>query len=297
MKIRAQETWMALVLLALFSMLDLQCSTCHAFEGRISAALEVGGQNQTFFYTVGTNELRIERGETDRPYTKDLVNLDTGDITLLFPNNRSFVKLKASTERESAHPPGMPAIPTLPPGVGPPSRALPGTAGQIGPTNLPGMSPPPVMPQHPNMPPMPQIPSGTSGGMPAMPMMPPMAMEPMELTATTDTTNLLGYPCMRYEIKQRGDVMEIWATDRLLPFQPYLQNQPHRFGPQMIEEQWGELLAAKKLFPLLATLKFGDGIERMRFEVRTVTPDKEPDPDGALFQPPPDYREIQPLPF
>ena len=91
--------------------------------------------------------------------------------------------------------------------------------------------------------------------------------------------------------------MEIWATDQLLPYQPWRQNQPPRFGPPRIEEQWGELLKAKKLFPLLATLKFEHGPEYLRFEVKSVTPEKIEDRDGALFQPPADYREIQPLPF
>jgi hypothetical protein len=92
--------------------------------------------------------------------------------------------------------------------------------------------------------------------------------------------------------------MEIWATDQLLPYQPWRQNQqPPRFGPQMLEEQWGELLAAKKLFPLLATLKRENGPERLRFEVKSVTPQKAQDQDGALFQPPADYHEVQPLPF
>jgi len=75
-----------------------------------------------------------------------------------------------------------------------------------------------------------------------MPMMPPMMMEPLSLTATGDRTNLLGYACERFEIKRRGEGMEIWATTQLLPFQPYVPNQPHRFGPRGIEEQWGDLL-------------------------------------------------------
>jgi Domain of unknown function (DUF4412) len=144
-------------------------------------------------------------------------------------------------------------------------------------------------------------------GMPVMPAMPAMMMEKAELKPTTDTTNLLGYPCTRYELRQRGEVMEIWATDKLLPFQPYLQNQPHRFGPRLIEEQWGELLKAKKLFPLLAILRFEapsappgaapppPGPERMRFEVKSIKPEKIT--DETLFQPPLGYQEIQPLPF
>jgi hypothetical protein len=142
---------------------------------------------------------------------------------------------------------------------------------------------------------------GISGGMPAMPAMPmpmmPGMMEKTELQDTGQKTNLLGFTCEQYEIQQRGETMEIWATDQLFPFQPYVQNQPHRFGPRMIEEQWPELVKAKKVFPLLATLKFDNGAERFRFEVQSVTPEKLTDKDAELFQPPTNYFEIQPLPF
>lgn len=143
--------------------------------------------------------------------------------------------------------------------------------------------------------------------MPMPAMIPQMMMDKLELKATTDTTNLLGYPCTRYMLKQRGEVMEIWATDKLLPFPPYVQHQPRHFGPRMMEEEWGGLLKAKKLFPLLAVLRFEmssvpgqaspapTGPERMRFEVQRVTPKRIT--DDALFRPPPDYHEIQPLPF
>jgi len=133
--------------------------------------------------------------------------------------------------------------------------------------------------------------------MPAMPMMPPPMMEKVELKATGEKTNLLGFACEKFEIKQRGETMEIWATDQMLPFQNYVRNQPHRFGPRMIEEQWGGLLTAKKLFPLRASLRFDNGSERFRFEVQSVTPQKLTDDDAKLFQPPTNYFEIQPLPF
>ena len=168
----------------------------------------------------------------------------------------------------------MPATPPMPPGVGPQAGA----------------------------------PGGAMAAMPAMPPMPmpPMPMEKMELKATADTTNLLGYTCVRYELSQRGESMEIWATDKLPAFEPYLQNQGHRFGPRMIEDQWGELLKAKKLFPLLAVLRFAPpspptgaapavGTERMRFEVKSITPERIE--DDTLFQPPPDYHELQAMPF
>jgi hypothetical protein len=133
--------------------------------------------------------------------------------------------------------------------------------------------------------------------MPAMPMMPMMPMPQAELKATDQTTNLLGFLCTRYELKQRGETMDIWATDQLLPFQPYLASQPHRFGPRGIEEQWQEMLKAKKLFPVLVVLKLENGSERLRFELTSIKPEQIQDRDGTLFRPPSDYREIQPLPF
>ena len=132
--------------------------------------------------------------------------------------------------------------------------------------------------------------------MPAMPMM-AMPEEKSELTATGEKTNILGYACARYELKQRGQSMEIWATGELFAFEPYRENQRHRFGPRMIEDEWGDSLKAKNLFPLAATLKFDNGPERYRFEVKSVTPETINDDDGKLFQPPSDYRETQPLPF
>jgi hypothetical protein len=56
-----------------------------AFEGHITASQNRNGDIQTIFYTVGTNALRIERGETNRPYARNLIALDTGAVTLLFP--------------------------------------------------------------------------------------------------------------------------------------------------------------------------------------------------------------------
>jgi hypothetical protein len=238
-----------------------------AFEGRITVTITRSVEAQTLQYTVGTNCLRVERLETDRPYAKNLVARDTGEITLLFLHNRSFMRLPAQTRMQA--PVGAPQLPSPNPAIAP---ANPSSA------TMPPI-PPGVGPQ-------------TGAGISAMP------MEPMELKVTVDKTNLLGLACEKLEIKQRGEVMEIWATDKLVPFQPYLQNQPHRFGPRMIEEQWGEMLKSKKLFPLLAILKFENGTERLRFEVKSIAPESIKKEDAEkLFLPPPDYQEIQPLPF
>jgi hypothetical protein len=226
-------------------------STAVAFEGRIHAVMIRGNQTDALLYTVGTNCLRVENTATNWPNPVDILDRNSGALTLLFPNNRSFVRVPSAPEETTA--PGAPAMPA-----------------------------------------MPNMSASAGGGMPVMPM-PPMVK--LELKATGETTNLLGYTCARYEIKQRGETMEIWATDQLFPFQPYVQNQPRRFGPRMIEEQWAELAKAQKLFPLLATLKLNQGPERFRYEVKSITPQKLTDEDAPLFQPPPDYLEIHPLPF
>jgi hypothetical protein len=264
------------------------------FTGRIQATLTRGGEVQTFITTAGTNCVRIERGETDRPYARNLIDRATGEVTLLFPHNRSYTRLPNHQDPNAEVPPGRPA--GLPPQGFPPPGGMPtpptvAPAG-IGPANLPpGAPPPPAMPQMPQMPQMPAM----GGG---MPMMPPMdMMEKAGLNATGQKTNLLGYTCEKYEIRQRGEVMEIWATDALMPFQPWLSTQPHRFGPRQIEEQWSELLKARKLFPLRASLKFGNDTERLCFEVKSITTGKIEDRDGALFQPPPDYHKLEPMPF
>ena len=279
-----------------------------AFEGRITAALTRGGQATPLLYTAGTNCLRVEITVPDQPNPVNLLDLPSGEMTLLFPNNRTFVRLKHGSATVPVAPVGVPPTGLGEPGSDTrpafnPTRSVPGQRPETA-----GDTPAPPMPQMPVMPNMP-----AAGGMPAMPpmpMMPPPMMEKMELMAMGDKTNLLGFACKKYEIKQRGEVMEIWATERLFPFQPYQQNQPHRFGPRMIEEQWGDLLKAKKLFPLLAVLRFerppapgggtppAAGPERYRFEVLSITPEKINSDDASkLFQPPPGYIEIQPLPF
>ena len=303
-----------------------------AFEGRISAISAREGPPVPLLYTVGTNYLRVEMTDTNWPNAIDILDRNSGQMTLVFPHNGTFVRLKAAANNSSASPPGFPQMPSgLPPGIGPQARSNPPGASAmpmrpqmpvppqrlppgVGPTNLPGMSAMPAMPAPPgglppgigpqaqtpgaagppaapNMPGMPGNPG--MGSMPAMPMMP----EGMELQATGEKTNLLGYACERYDIQQRGETMEIWATDQLPPFQAYLPNQPPGFGPPMIEEHWARLVSAKKLFPLQASLRADNGVERYRFEVQSITPARLTENDYKRFQPPEGYVEIQPRPF
>lgn len=237
-----------------------------AFEGRMEAAVTRGQDVATLHYTSGANLIRIERTGAEWPHAVNLVQRESGEVTLVFPHNRTFVRLIAGGAR---------------------TREDQLTVQ---------MNPPPTPSRIPNMPQPPPGIGRQPPGMPAMPpTMPPTPVEPPELTATQEKKEILGYACTRYEIRQRGEVMEIWATEKLLPFHQWMQNQMPRFGPRMIEEQWAELLRERKLFPLLATLRFEEGSERMRFEVTLIQPGKIG--DATLFEPPKDYHEVQPLPF
>lgn len=206
---------------------------------------------------------------------------------------------------------------SMPPGGGPQPGTVPGTAqtplatGRPGP---PGGMPAGIEPRTasvgasgsamPNAPAMAQmppgmpagsgLPPGMAGGMPAMP---PMMIQKLELEPTGQTTNILGYSCQQFEIKQRGQTMEVWATDQLLPYQPYLRAQPHRLGPRLLEEQWAELVTALKLFPMQGSLRSDSGRERFRFEVTSISPGKIEEPNDALFEAPQDYHETEPRPF
>jgi hypothetical protein len=295
---------------ALAFALSLDPSDVLAFEGRITAVLTRGGETQTVLYTVGASQMRIERAETNWPYAKNIVERESGAVTLVFPHNRSFVRLKPAAEFGSAQFPGPAPTPLpparLPPGIAPQPIPAPGTP--VVPSPLPpaqplapGDFPPGTRPLTAPSAPSPSFASAApQPAVPAMPTVPPVPMMPREqldLKATDQTTNLLGYTCTRYELKQGGAVMEIWATDQLLPFQAWLPNQTSRFGPRMLEERWADLLKAKKLFPLLAILRIEKGPERLRFEIKEIKPTKIDDPGGVLFKPPADYHEIDSLPF
>lgn len=274
-----------------------------AFEGRIEIVITLRSETTPLLYTVGPNSLRIEVTGSEKPNPIDLVDLKSRALTILFPHNRSFVRLSPGRAGGSPAPP-TPQMPAMPPGVGPQSPGIPAGAQNVPPDSVPGgKMPARPMPQMPAMPPGVGPQSGAGAGMPQMPMMPAMPPmgEKMELKATGKKEKLLGFNCEQYEIKQRGETMEIWATDQLFSYQPYVRKQQPRFGPRMIEEHWPDLLTEKKLFPLRVILRVDRprdqtaGTERFRFEVKSVKPEKIDEKD--LFQPPPNYIETRPLPF
>jgi hypothetical protein len=251
------------------------------FEGRINATLTRGHQIDALLYTVGTNFIRVEMTAANRPNPVDIVDRNTGELTLLFPNNRSFVRLKSDEN--------TPAL-----AGGPPATPNPPVDSSFGPTPVPRQ---PVLPQMPGAPAPPNQPALPERP-PAIPVpMPPAMMPKMDLLDTGIKTNLLGFECEQYEIKQHGETMEIWATGKLFPFEPYMRNQPHRFTPPAIEARWAKLAKEKRLFPLLATLKFNNGAEFFRFEVNSIVMAKINVDDDKLFKPPTNYFETQPQQF
>ena len=283
----------------------LLAATNAPFVGRITATLAQGDQSMPLLFTVGTNAVRVEITDTTRPHPVNIRDRHSEALTLVFPHNRSFVRLaSAMPPPAQPGPAGMPPLPQPVPAAPGFPPGPPAPPPLIGPTNLPGVPPvslptPPAAPA--GLPPGIGPQSGGAPGlaagpgmaaMPMMPMMPPMMESPPELKATGQKTNLLGYTCQQFELSQHGRKMEIWATERLLPFPGYLRQQPPRFGPRMIEEQWAELLRARKLFPMQVSL---DG--RVLFAVSAVTPEPLKGDDPALFQPPADYHELQPMPF
>src|SRR5271169_714775 len=66
-------------------------STAGAFEGRILAVMTEGTETNALLYTVGTNCVRVAMTATNWPNPVDIVDRNSGALTLLFPNNRSFV--------------------------------------------------------------------------------------------------------------------------------------------------------------------------------------------------------------
>ena len=281
-----------------------------AFEGTIELAITRGSETTSLRYVVGEDSLRIEV-EQDKAFGPiNLVERTTGGLILVYPHNRSFVRLSGSKPNDQEI-----TKASTPPGVGPSPQLSSGgrrdlvttlaAAGLI----LPSRSnyaptPPPTAPSSPpvpnppgiSKPSMPQV--GAVPGMPPMPVRPVMT-EKLELQSTGKKEKILGYLCQSFEIKQRGQILEIWATDQLLPYQPYLNSQPPQFGPRTIEEEWPWLLAARNLFPLRAVLRpdIGPdqpgGPERMRFEVKAITPKMAGKGEKDLFRAPPDYTEIE----
>ena len=80
----------------------LRPGSARAFEGRINATSSQGNQSHTLLYTVGTNYLRADLTATNRLNPVDILDRQTGALTLLFPHNHSFVRLKPAVDNSKS---------------------------------------------------------------------------------------------------------------------------------------------------------------------------------------------------
>lgn len=227
----------------------MAASAATEFEGFISAELIQGTNRTSLRYTVHPDALRIEVAAAERPQPINLLNRKSGTLTLLFPHNRTFMRL----------PPGREDAPASGPGAFPaPWR----------PGNLPPGSVPPML----------------------------ALGERFSLRATGQETNFSGVACAQYQATSESETVEVWATDRLLPYQPYLRGQPAGFGPRGLTEQWPIELKRRGLFPLQASLRPRNGVASVQLKVHSVTAAKLTPQDLLTLQPPPGYVEIHALP-
>ncbi len=175
------------------------------------------------------------------------------------------------------------------------------------------------MPQMPNNPMAAGVLNMPMPGMPPMPAIGGFGGTP-ELKKTDKTKKIQGFDCTLYTLSDRMETFEIWATadSALFPFRIIQKNYLTRhFGPQMLEEEWVELLQKQSLFPLEATLRMevhphpagpaadsGNGIapasvehgpERLSFKVDKI--DKKKIDDEALFKAPENFYEINAQPL
>ncbi len=270
-----------------------------AFEGRVTATLTRSGAATTqFLFTRKENELRIENsGSKLEPI--NIVDLDAKKLTIIFPHNSTFLHVDLIRQLPDRAQPGAPP---LNPNSGGEAAGFRGTTTSS--PTAPKMSPPPGFPTPlpiASMPPIPPMPSSGSGaaGMPMMPPPMPGMFGAAELKKTEKTKKIQGFDCTLYTMSDRGENFEIWATNdaALFPFRLLQRDyNVRRFGPQMIEEQWVELLQRKSLFPLEATLRSEPGgQERLSFKVSHI--DRKKIDPGDLFSVPKDLYEILPPQF
>jgi hypothetical protein len=270
-------------------------------EGTITATFTRAGMEPTrFVFTRKGNLLRIEN-TTNKLDPINIVDLAANELTIIYPHNTTFVRVDLNLTKKPEQPGAAPLPPSFPT---PPNLSASQPGAHVGPSN----SPPPGFPTLPSMPQMPN--PGAGMAMPSMPMMPPIPgmFGPAELKKTDKTKKIQGFDCTLYTTGERGENFEIWATNdsALFPFRLIERDfLGRRFGPQMLEETWPEMLRNKSLFPVEATLKMEPGgQERLSFKIDKIDSPSSPRPvfdrtgkkiDNAeeLFSPPKNYIEVQ----
>jgi hypothetical protein len=104
-----------LVLVAAASLLGISAATAEPFQGQIEAVVTRGEQSTRLLYTIGPETVRVEVVDPKTPAPVDLLDLKSGTLTLLFPHNHSFMRMKSGrVDKTSAPAPGFPMRPSLP---------------------------------------------------------------------------------------------------------------------------------------------------------------------------------------
>ena len=230
---------------------------------------------------------------TNWPNPVDILDINPGTLTLLFPNNRSFVHLKPATEAATVGAPGMSGMPMPPAGLpwglarNQPRHPMWGHA-----TSAPAHAVAIRRASHAYD----ASPTGyaeyastPTGGWPASTVgnafdatnadarptrggtIMPNTKPELQATGPENQPPRVHLPAISTQAA-RGDLGNL-GHRRVAPLPALLQNQPHRFGPRRDQGAVaGDARPAASCFQLLVSLRYDKGAERFRFEVQSVTP-------------------------
>ena len=251
---------------------------------------------------------RIDRlGEPTRPPSPwNLIDRESGAITIVRPHNQTITKLETDAfEQTAVLESGIPELPPdidLPSDIGPPPSigARPSAPGLPSAHDLPTM---PTLPGHtdlPSMPPTgpPSIPEsphpgghGIRHGIPGPPTgiggipttIPPVA----DLVIHEETREIHGHACTLHTMDfGYSGTLELWLAKSpdLPPFYLLLRDGPQPFGHPEAVQHWPHVVRKTGKFPLLAILR----------EVRLPRPDGGCAEEDGDIPPPeiPEPREI-----
>src|SRR4051812_12138231 len=73
------------------------------FQGRISATFTRGGEALPILYTLGSNSIRIEVTGSPHPHPINIIDREAGALTMVYPHNRSFMRVKMQAQPDASH--------------------------------------------------------------------------------------------------------------------------------------------------------------------------------------------------
>lgn len=228
-------------------------------EGEILLRQTAGEQTTEWRFTKSAKTLRIEQLTESRPPAPvNLIDLETGDITIIAPINRSVRTFPAAAferkepretvagqEVEWEIPPGVGANPS-PPGVG-------ATDPRQGTAPFPGGAGLPASPAIPGMPTIPEMP----GGIPAFPDLPDQG--PVgELVAHDDVREIHGHSCRFHTMRLDGQQeLALWLATHpdLPPFALPVSDAPSPYGSRDLMQEWPAIIRRSGQFPMIVELR------------------------------------------